>query len=39
MKGRNKVRKRKVIPAKPLGGVMGSRGVKLVKRAIINKLR
>lgn len=37
-KGRNKVRKRKVMPSKKLGGALGGRKMKIVKRAIIRKL-
>lgn len=37
-KGRNKVRKRKVIPSKPYGGALGGKGVKIIKRAIRKKL-
>jgi len=38
-KGRNKVRKRKVIPAKKLGGALGGRKMKIIKRAIQKKLK
>lgn len=38
-KGRNKVKKRKVIPSKPLGGVLGGKKMKLIKNAIRKKFK
>ena len=38
-KGRNKVRKRKVTPSKPLGGVLGGRSMNLLKKIVRKKLK
>lgn len=37
--GRNKTPKRKVLPSKKLGGVLGGRKMGLIKNSIRNKLK